>query len=251
MKVISSELLKYKRTLTRKLIVGIPLFFSIQSAAGVLLMPKGIVRTWDLVIAMVFNVWTVMFLPFGMALFAFLVDNQEQKAGHYRSLLARPNSPVHIWLGKIIVMAFHALLSTGVLVVAILISGMITARGQIPWDKIIMGSIVSWTVSLALIPMQLWAATWRGLFASMALGFIGFLMGVVSALTSYWVFIPWAWGIRLMSPMIGVHPNGTLLEAGDKLLDTSIIPVGIGISLLAFVVITMLSALWFNRREVK
>lgn len=251
MNEINSELLKYKRTFTRKLIVLIPLFFSIQAAAGVSLMPKYIVRTWDLVIAMAFNVWTVIFLPFGMALFAFLVNNQERKSGNYRSLLTRNNSPVYIWISKIIVMAFHTLLSSCVLVIAILISGMITAKGQIPLKQIITASLVSWTVSLILIPIQLWAATWKGLFPSMALGFIGFIAGIVSALTSYWFLIPWAWGIRLMSPIIGVHPNGTLLEDGDKLLDTSVIPVGIVISLLTFIIITMITALWFNRREIK
>lgn len=79
MQVIRSELLKYKRTLTKKLILIIPLFFSIQAAAGVGLMPKDIVRNWNLVISMAFNIWTTVFLPLGMALFAFLVDNQERK----------------------------------------------------------------------------------------------------------------------------------------------------------------------------
>lgn len=248
---ISSELLKYKRTFTRKLIVFIPLFFAIQAVAGVALMPEDIVRTWDLVISMVFNVWTVIFLPFGMALFAVLVDNQERKSGNYRSLRAHNNSPAYIWMNKILIMAFHTLLSSFVLVIAIFLSGMITATGQIPWGQIFSASLVSWLVSLVLIPIQLWAATWKGLFLSMAVGFIGFIAGMVSAPTSYWFFIPWAWGIRLMSAIVGVHPNGTLLEVGDKLLDTSVIPIGIVVSLLAFIIITVVTAFWFNRRETK
>lgn len=248
---ISSELLKYKRTFTRKLIVFIPLFFAIQAAAGVALMPEDIVRTWDLVISMVFNVWTVIFLPFGMALFAVLVDNQERKSGNYRLLRAHNNSPAYIWMNKILIMAFHTLLSSFVLVIAIFLSGMITATGQIPWGQIFSASLVSWLVSLVLIPIQLWAATWKGLFLSMAVGFIGFIAGMVSAPTSYWFFIPWAWGIRLMSAIVGVHPNGTLLEVGDKLLDTSVIPIGIVVSLLAFIIITVVTAFWFNRRETK
>lgn len=248
---ISSELLKYKRTFTRKLIVFIPLFFAIQAAAGVALMPEDIVRTWDLVISMVFNVWTVIFLPFGMALFAVLVDNQERKSGNYRSLRAHNISPFYIWVNKVLIMGFHTLLSSFVLVIATFLSGMITATGEIPWGQILSAGLVAWLVSLVLIPIQLWAATWKGLFLSMAFGFVGFLAGMVSAPTPYWIFVPWAWGIRMMSAIVGVHPNGTLLEVGDELLNTSVIPIGIIVSLLAFIIITGVTVFWFNRRETK
>ena len=107
MNTIGCELLKYKRTFTRKLIVSFPLFFAVQAMAGVKLMPKDIVRNWDLVTSMVFNIWTVVFLPFGMALFAFLVDAQERKAGNYRSLRTHQTSAINIWVGKITVMAFY------------------------------------------------------------------------------------------------------------------------------------------------
>ena len=251
MNTIGSELLKYKRTFTRKIILSFPLFFAIQAMAGVKLMPKDIVRNWDLVTSMVFNIWTVVFLPFGMALFAFLADAQERKAGNYRSLRTHQTSAINIWVGKITVMAFHTLLSCIVLSFSILISGIITAKGTIPYIQIFEATFVSWLVSLALIPIQLFAATYKGLFLSMAVGFIGFIAGIVSAAGSYWVFIPWAWGIRLMCAIIGVHPNGTLLEQGSNLRDMSVIPTGIVISLSVFIIITIITAFWFKRREVK
>ena len=248
---ISSELLKYKRTFTRKIILSFPLFFAIQAMAGVKLMPKDVVRNWDLVTSMVFNIWTVVFLPFGMALFAFLVDSQERKSGNYRSLRTHQTSPINIWVGKIIVMAFYTLLSCTVLSFSILISGIITAKGQIPYVQIFGASFVSWLVSLALIPIQLFMATYKGLFLNMAVGFMGFIAGIVSAAGSHWIFIPWAWGIRLMCATIGVHPNGTLLEHGSDLRDLSVIPMGIGISLSVFIIITIITAFWFKRKEVR
>ena len=54
-----------------------------------------------------------------------------------------------------------------------------------------------------------------------------------------------------MCAIIGVHPNGTLLEQGSKLRDMSVIPTGIGISLSVFIIITIITAFWFKRREVK
>ncbi|WP_142971126.1 lantibiotic immunity ABC transporter MutE/EpiE family permease subunit [Enterococcus faecium] len=248
---LKSELLKYKRTFTQKLILGIPLFFAVQAAAGVSLMPDDIVRTWDLVISMVFNVWTTIFLPFGIALFAVLVDNQERKSGNYRSLRSHNISPAFLWVNKNVAMAIHTFLASLVLVVAILVAGMLTASGDIPWRTILSANLVVWVVSLVLIPIQLWAASYKGLFLSMAIGFIGFITGIAAAPTSYWIFVPWSWSIRLLSPIADIHPNGTLLKAGNKLLDSSVIPLGIVVSLIVLIIVLALTAFWFKRRETR
>ena len=55
----------------------------------------------------------------------------------------------------------------------------------------------------------------------------------------------------MVCPIINIHPNGTILEAGDPLLNTSVIPIGIVVSLVVFIVLTALTAAWFNRRDDK
>ena len=104
---------------------------------------------------------------------------------------------------------------------------------------------------MALIPLQLWLATWAGMLASIVLAAVGMIVGVLLAPTRLWIFCPWSWASRLMCPTIGVHPNGIVLSAGDGLLDAGVIPVGILVSLVVFVVLSMLTALWFERRESK
>lgn len=251
MRKIQSELIKYKRTITKKIILLAPLFFVLQAVPQKLLMPPNYLRPWELITNLVFNWWPVIFLPLGIALFAALIDSQEKKAGNYRTLLAHNISPISIWISKVAGMAIHTFLSSLVLIISVVIAGLITAKGAVPWIEIFTASIVSWIVSLALIPIQLWAATWKGMFFSMAVGFAGMLVGVFAAAKSYWIYFPWSWVTRLMSPIIGVHPNGVLLEAADPLRDPSVIPVGIGISLIVFVVVTILTAVWFSKREVR
>ena len=148
-------------------------------------------------------------------------------------------------------MAVHTLLATLVLAISVVLAGLFTAKSAVPWTEIITASIVLWVVSLAFIPIQLWAATWKGTFFSMAIGFVGMLAGAFAAATSYWIYVPWSWTTRLMCPIIGVKPNGLLLEATDPLRNGSVIPIGIGLSLVVFVAITMITAIWFNKREVK
>lgn len=57
--------------------------------------------------------------------------------------------------------------------------------------------------------------------------------------------------MRLMSPIVGVHPNGTPLKAGDPMLSASVIPAGIAVSLAFFAVTAALTILWFAKREVR
>ena len=249
--IIKSEFLKYKRTFTRKLIVFAPLAFVLYALPQRLYMPADYIMPWQLLINLVYNWWPVLFIPIGIALFAALIESQEKKAGNYRSLRAHNISPSCIWVGKITAMAGHTFLSTIVLIIAIIILGLITAGGAIPWLKIFACGFTIWLVSLSLIPIQLWAATWKGTFFSMAIGVIGFIVGVLTAGESYWVYVPWSWPTRLMCPIIGVHPNGTLLDASDPLRDFSVIPIGIVLAIIAFIIFTILTSIWFSKREVK
>ncbi|WP_252891638.1 lantibiotic immunity ABC transporter MutE/EpiE family permease subunit [Thermoclostridium stercorarium] len=144
----------------------------------------------------------------------------------------------------------HTLISTLVLIVSTVLSGIIAGGGKIPWSQIFAAAFTVWVVSLAIIPLQLWMATWKGTLGSMVMGFTGMITGVLAASEPYWIYVPWSWPTRLMSPIIGVHPNGTLLEPDSPLLDASVIPVGIIVSLITLLIFTCLTAIWFDRREV-
>lgn len=148
-------------------------------------------------------------------------------------------------------MAVYSLLSAMVLTIAAILAGVLAKSGAIPFRQIAAASIVCWAASLALIPIQLWAATWKGLFLSMGLGFAGMAAGVLAAPEAFWFTVPWSWAIRLMCPIAEVHPNGSVLESGNPLMDTSVIPTGIAVSIAVFLAVTLLTAVWFNRREEK
>lgn len=248
---LQSELLKYKRTFTQKLILFFPLFFVLQALPQKLFMPADYLRPWQLVINLVFNWWPLIFLPLGIALFAILVDAQERKAGNYRSLCAHKTSPMYIWINKVLGMALYTLLATLVLVVSVVLAGLVTAKGAVPWTEILTAGLVTWITSLTFIPIQLWVTTWKGIFPGMGVGFFGMIVGIVAATKPYWIVVPWSWPIRLMAPIIGVHPNGLTLEVSDPLREASVIPIGILVSILVFIVITAISAVWFKKREVK
>lgn len=253
---LKSELLKYKRTFMGKLIVFIPIFFVLYACITEATLLKNPLSqssswSWDNLLVLIFNSWPFVFLPLGMGLFATLVAGQERKAGNYRTLCAYNVSPMTIWINKVMAMSVYTLLSTLVLIVVTIMSGLFLSEGEIPFGKIIAGGFTCWFVSLSLIPIQLWAATWKGTLLSMGIALVGMMVGVLTAIKSLWIAVPWSWAMRLMCPIVGVHPNGTILETGNPLLDSSVIPFGIIISLVVFVIITVITGIWFNRREVK
>lgn len=246
--VLRSEHLKYKRTFMKRLILFAPLVFILISLRVKLFLPDYI-GAWEMLLAQIYNWWPVLFLPLGTALLAALAQQKEKKAGKFQNLRIHPVSTTALWTGKIAVLAYHTLLSSCILMVAVLISGLTTAGGATPWSTIVAGGLLMWLTSLPLIPIQLWAAAWKGTLFSMAVGFAGGIAGVLAAPEPYWVYIPWSWPIRLMSPVVGVHPNGVLMEENHPLRDPSVIPVGILLGIIAFVLFTWMTAAWFKRKE--
>lgn len=255
---LSSELLKYKRTVMGKLIILMPLFFAAYSlvVSAVMQNPLAVANgntsaSWTSILTLVFNWWSFVFLPLGYALFAALVAAQEKKAGNYRALRCHDVPPAMLWAHKIAGMAIYSLLSTVVLILVVSAVGLITASGSFPLGEILAGALTCWLVSLPLIPIQLMAATSGGTILSMGVGFAGMIVGVITAAMDFWIVCPWSWAIRLMCPIIGVHPNGTVLPIGDALLSASVIPVGIAVSLITALALTILTAIWFAKKEVK
>lgn len=250
MHVLSSEMLKYKRTLTGKLIVWIPLFFTVFAMAVRMLLP-GYFQNWKGILTLVFNWWPVLFLPMGYGLFAGLVALQEKKSGNYFRLKAQAVPGAVLWIGKIAAMAVISFLSTLILIFSVLMCGLLSGSGAAPIGKIWEASFLCWLVSLTLIPIQLWAAVWKGILFSIGVGFAGMLIGVLAAQETGWIVVPWSWATRLMCPVVGVHPNGTLLPAGSPFLDEKILLPGVLMSLSVFLVLGAGTALWFQRRDVR
>jgi len=251
MSMILSERLKYKRSFAKKLALTAPLFFALYGVIVRFYLPDRSLLAWDALLAMIFNWWPVLFVPVGVALLCVLAENRERKAGRYRGLRANNISLPKLWLGKIAVLGYYQLMASIVLIAATVAAGLITASGDVPLLKIVQASLLIWLVSLGLIPIHLFAAARFGAFAGLALGAAAMFAGVLAAPGPYWFAVPWSWPTRLMAPLIGVHPNGVTLQAGDPLLDASVMPIGIAASLLFLAASSALTARWFARSEVR
>lgn len=249
MKEFSSEWLKYKRTFTKKLILGIPLIFVLKALLLRVLLP-GTLTPWEGLLALTFNWWPVVFLPLGFGIFSWLGTRIEDQSGAYK-ILRTEADPQRLWMFKILTMGALSLLSHIVLGLSTFLGGMVTASGPAPVEKIALGCLLCFLSSLPLIPLCLWAAHGKGLFFVLSLSLAGFLGGVLGAQKPFWFLVPWSLATRLMAPVMGVHPNGVPLERGDPLLRPGQILPGLLAAFFFFALFTFLSAKWFRKREVR
>ncbi|MED0677445.1 lantibiotic immunity ABC transporter MutE/EpiE family permease subunit [Aneurinibacillus thermoaerophilus] len=244
--MIQSERLKYKRTFAKKLVYIAPFFFVLYA---MITMPT-INSKYNYFEYTVFNWWPLIFIPLGTALIASLSAMREKKSGNYRALRCHDISITRMWFSKIIVIAYYTLLSSIELIILLLILKLLLPNSITSAVVVILASLTIWITSLAYIPIGLFLAERFGTVISVIVSVIGIIIGVVMAPESYWMYIPWSWGMRLMSPIVGVHPKGVPLEKGSPLLDPSVIPIGIAVSIVFFVLLSFVTAFWFSKKEV-
>ena len=75
--------------------------------------------------------------------------------------------------------------------------------------------------------------------------------GVVISQTRIWYVLVSAIPMRMMCPLLHILPNGLAAETGNPFLNTGVIAPGICLSMIWFVLVTVLLLKWFEGREVK
>ena len=81
------------------------------------------------------------------------------------------------------------------------------------------------------------------------LNFVLTFPSAVIAVTKNWILFPWSYNLRMLSPVVGVHPNGTFLETGSKLMNMDATYLGLLLSIAVYVVVLILSLLINKKRS--
>lgn len=238
---LKAENLKLKRTFTRKLILIAPL--------ATLLLTWSLAVIWFQVNA--FNWWCVLLLPGFIAIISSLSDQKETKRLNYRSVLTLPVSLKKVWIAKVLNLIFYTARSCLVLLIGILL-GSFSVPNPLPFGTACLGMLLIFVTSLWQIPFCLFLSRKIGIVGTILIQVAaGFLLGVLFATQTNWWLCPYSWTARLMTPVLGILPNGTLAQRGDPLLNTASIPVGMAVSFLLFIILLLATTFWFQRQEAR
>lgn len=244
-KYMLAENLKHKHSILKKLMLILPLVTVLLSFV--------LMQSYFTINA--FNWWYAMIMPVTFALIQGLMHRKEDKKLKYRAIYSLPVSLTKVWIAKVLTALLYIVVAALVHLFAVYIL-------QFAVGKQLTSSYVFTTLfsaSVLLVITYLWQIPFC-FFLVKKLGFIvgvasnviiGLGLGVVFADSSLWMLCPYTWGIRLMIPILKVLPNGLPVTANHPLIENTSILIPVISSVVLFGLITMITAKWFSRIEVK
>lgn len=244
-----SEYLKIKHTFVEKLIFIAPIFAIIFP---LLMMPAYFEINS-------YNWWYASTLPGMISLGCALIAAKDKKMKNM-AVLSMPVDLKKVWISKILVCIVMIAFASLIHLLGNIIIGNIFGIGQ--WGKagmlnVVLASIILIITFLWQVPLCLFLTSKIGLFPTILINIGAYLiLGVVLAVKKVLWIIPYAIPARLMCPILKVLPNGLPAVPGTEtftpeLLSSSVILPGIIITMVLFVILTFVTAKWYEGQEAK
>lgn len=193
--------------------------------------------------------WYTLGLPVAAALIVASVANLDARH-RLRSVLGLPIEPARIWWAK--ALACVALIFASCVIVGVC-SGAAHAVGANAPGFVASAAIalIVTAASWWMIPAGLALATRFGMLAGIAVPLLAQIaLGIVGGSSGIWWLVPSAVAFRAPSPFSGVEFSGIPLDAGSPsgIIDATWI-AGLAVAVGVGVLLTVLGARWFSKRE--
>ena len=238
---IKTELMKEKRSANLKLGIIVPIIFVLFNIAMISLMgesPEG----KSYILATSFNWYPLLILPIVLSLLVVNI-NVKEKSEHIVLQKSKNLSFTKIELAK----NFIILLISTILIFTV---ATFFLGEKISLSQLIIATICLFVGSLPIVALSflIYGLT-KKKAVLILLNFVLTFPSAVIAVTKNWILFPWSYNLRMLSPVVGVHPNGTFLETGSKLMNMDATYLGLLLSIAVYVVVLTLSLLINNKRS--
>lgn len=240
--IIKAEFLKQKRTMSSKLIFIFPIITLVMA----FVLTAGMTNAYA---ESVWNWWYVLLLPGMIAIVSYLSIMREKKNGYY-NIKTLPIEKRNLMLGKIAYLGILVLVSNAVLFAGAALGGAFLTT-SVPVVGAAITVLVLSIVQLWQIPLFLFLSEKFGMVVELIACLFITVFGTIVAPSGKWFLFLSAVPMRIVTPLLHVLPNGLRAQAGDPLLNASVIFPGILIALVWFVVLTYLYLNWFEKGDVK
>lgn len=239
MNYLKSEHLKFKRTISNKLLFIIPFITAIFAwIVGGFFGFQYTTIYW----------WYAFLLPGAIAILCSLSHRKEESAGKYYSVFSMPLNLSKFEMAKGVILIEKLLVAGIFLALLISISNIIspaTAVYSVPQSMV--GSIAIVLASVWQIPLCLYLTRKTGLFVPIILNTIlGIFLPILLGNTAIWWLVPYCWAAKLTEPLMGIELNGTF--AGNPRLSI-IVFISIVLSIFLFVILSFADAKDFSKRR--
>lgn len=238
--IVRAEHLKTRKSMGRALTWGFPMIVFVLAFVLTLGMTNAYAES-------VWNWWYTLLLPGMLAITCYLSIMREKRTGYYH-LITLPTGKRRLMMGKILYMGCVALASNILIFAGASLGGFLLAT-CVPLRGAAIG-VVALTVSqLWEIPLFLFLSERFGMIVELLVCLFLTVGGTILASTGKWYFFASAIPMRILSPLLHILPNGLRAEEGNPLLDAGVVLPGICLSIIWFILATILFLYWFDKRE--
>jgi lantibiotic protection ABC transporter permease subunit, MutE/EpiE family len=206
----------------------------------------------------IYNWWYTLMLPGAISLGSSLLSRVDGSMKN-KAVMALFVDLKKIWLAKILVGVKNIFISCTIIFIAGQLSVFIIQMNSISNISMLSGlagTLVIIITSIWQVPLYFFLGNKIGMFPTIVLSMAVNIFSVIMAVREFWWVNPFSYTSRLMCPVLKLLPNGLIAKPGSQtftpeLLNAWVIPLGIGISTVLFIIITYLTAKWYERQEAK
>lgn len=174
-----------------------------------------------------------------------------------RATISLPLDLKKVWIAKVFVGIKNISISCVIIFVAAQLSVFIMPINSIINISILngfIGTIIIIVTCIWQVPLCMFLGSKIGMFPAIILNLGINIFSIIMSVGKYWWINPFTYCDRFLCPVLKILPNGLAAEPGNptftpELLNTSVIPLGIGISIGLFLIITYLTAKWYEGKE--
>lgn len=239
MNYLRSERLKFKRTISNKLLFFIPLITAIFAwIVGGFVGFQYTTLYW----------WYAFLLPGAIAILCSLSHRKEENAGKYYSVFSMPMNLSKFEAAKGIILIEKLLVAAAFLAMLISISHIISpATAVYSVLQSVVGSIGIIFASIWQIPLCLYLARKTGLFLPIVCNTVlGIFLPIALGNTTIWWLVPYCYAAKLAEPLMGIELNGTF--AGDYGFSITVL-IAIALSILLFLILSCVDVKDFSKKR--
>ena len=240
--ILRAEYLKTKKSMGRVLVWAFPII--VFALAFVLTL-----GTTNAYAESVWNWWYTLLLPGMLAITCYLSITREKKTGYYH-LMTLSASKRKLMMGKIIYMGCVILVSDMIIFAGASLGGFLLTT-CVPTGGAAIAIAVLTISQLWEIPLLLFLSERFGMIVELLVCLFLTVSGIIIAPTEKWYLFVSAIPMRILCPLLHILPNGIRAEEGNPLLDMGVVVPGICLSIIWFILATILFINWFDKREGK
>ncbi len=242
---IFAENLKHKHSFLKKLLVIMPISLILLS---LFLMPSYFTTN-------AYNWWYVIIMPATFALIPAMMHRKEGRKLNYRAVFPLNINLKKLWVSKIITAFIYMSIAAMIHMLGVYIFQFIIGEQLTPnygFSTLLFASALLIITNIWQIPFCFFLAKKFGFVVSVAINAVlGLALGILLSDSAFWIFCPYAWGIRLMVPVMHILPSGILIEASNPMISNTSLYIPCILSICLFILLTIISAKWFSKQEVK